>query len=75
MPPEERAERPTQRMPRIGRGVDQLFWGLIHDGSTEFCRIMPPPAGGEGPQGRLNRQEDDQFNADVVLVSEGAVGP
>ena len=36
---------------------------------------MPPPAGGEGPQGRLNRQEDAQLSADVVLVSEGAVEP
>jgi hypothetical protein len=29
MPPEERAERPIGRMPRIGFGVDHLF-GLIH---------------------------------------------
>ncbi len=62
-------------MPRIGFGVDQLFLGLIHGRSTKFCRVMPPPAGGEGPQGRLNRQEADQLNADVVRASEGAVGP
>jgi len=75
MPPEERAERPMGRMPRIGRGVDQLFESRSHRGRRRFCRVMPPLAGGEGPKGRRRRQQRHQLSAGVVLVSAGAVEP